>query len=36
MEQEYRNTSVALLSSDKLMGTTDKWKILLPNVMHLS
>src|SRR6266478_2259780 len=35
MEQEHRNTSVALLSSDKLMRTTNKGQVLLTHVKHL-
>src|SRR5215831_2022088 len=34
LEQERRNTSVALLSSNKLMRTTNKRQILLAHVMH--
>jgi hypothetical protein len=34
LEQEHRNTGVTLLSSDKLMGTTNKWQVLLADVMH--
>ncbi len=36
MEQEHRNTGVALLGSDELMRTTDKRQVLLAHVMHLS
>ena len=36
IEQEDRNTSVALLSSDKLMRTTNKGQVFLAHVMHLS
>ena len=35
MEQEHRNTSVALLSSDKLVRTTNKGQTLLMHVKHL-
>ena len=34
MEQEHRNTGVALLGSNKLMRTTNKCQILLAHVMH--
>src|SRR5690242_10919462 len=34
MEQEHRNASAALLSSDKLMRATNERQILLPHVMH--
>src|SRR6266481_195609 len=34
MEQEHRNTGVALLRSNKLMRTTNKWQILLAHVMY--
>jgi hypothetical protein len=36
MEQEHRNTGVALLSSDKLMRTTNKGQILLAHVMQIT
>ena len=34
MEEEHRNTAAALLRSNKLMRTTNKWQILLAHVMH--
>jgi hypothetical protein len=34
MEQEHRNIGVALLRSNKLIRTTNKWQILLAHVMH--
>src|SRR5882762_561420 len=34
IEQEHRNTGVALLSSDKLIRTTNKRQVLLTHMMH--
>ena len=34
MEQEHRNTGIALLSSNKFMRTTNKRQILLVHVIH--
>src|SRR5215831_5635855 len=34
MKQEHRNIGIALLSSDKLMRTTNKRQVLLPHMMH--
>ena len=36
MEQEYRDTGIALLRSDKLMRATNKGQVLLAHVIHLS
>src|SRR5690242_8487940 len=35
MEHEHRNISVAMLSSDKLVRTTNKGQVLLTQVKHL-
>ena len=34
IEQEHRNSGVALLSTDKLIRTTNERQVLLTHVMH--